>query len=477
MKIGNILAAGLAGILAASCADNTCHIEGVVESAQAGDTLLFARMNNDTFVPTDTLILDEGGKFTVNEPCDSTIIASYFFYDKQSQEAYSNVFFIESGKVSMRIGPDGKVSGTENNDLYQALTDSIYGLHEQMNAIYSMEPKDSMGMPLPSQEAENRLIALEQQASQLLEENVRKHIGKPLGYFLLLSCYDMFEPKEILELAEKVSADYQNIPALQHLKEEAVKSNATANGQTFIDVTMPSMDGGELKLSEVIKATALDSLTDCLATLAALIAVIVSRFAGVNIDGYMGIFVALFIAFAGVGIFRDTIGKLLGEAPDPEIVQKIRNRIFMHGGVHGIHDLMVHSYGHKYYATVHVEVDSKMPMMEGHDLADTIERDFACNTDIVLVVHLDPVVLDNPKCNACRVLVEEIVKEIDPSFSVHDFRMVDGISHTNLIFDVAIPFECKLSPQEVKDEISRRVRERDKKLFAVPTVEPSISTE
>ena len=229
--------------------------------------------------------------------------------------------------------------------------------------------------------------------------------------------------------------------------------------------------------SEVIKATALDSLTDCLATLAALIAVIVSRFAGVNIDGYMGIFVALFIAFAGVGIFRDTIGKLLGEAPDPEIVQKIRNRIFMHGGVHGIHDLMVHSYGHKYYATVHVEVDSKMPMMEGHDLADTIERDFACNTDIVLVVHLDPVVLDNPKCNACRVLVEEIVKEIDPSFSVHDFRMVDGISHTNLIFDVAIPFECKLSPQEVKDEISRRVRERDKKLFAVPTVEPSISAE
>ena len=229
--------------------------------------------------------------------------------------------------------------------------------------------------------------------------------------------------------------------------------------------------------SEVIKATALDSLTDCLATLAALIAVIVSRFAGVNIDGYMGIFVALFIALAGVGIFRDTIGKLLGEAPDPEIMQKIRNRIFMHGGVHGIHDLMVHSYGHKYYATVHVEVDSKMPMMEGHDLADTIERDFACNTDIVLVVHLDPVVLDNPKCNACRVLVEEIVKEIDPSFSVHDFRMVDGISHTNLIFDVAIPFECKLSPQEVKDEISRRVRERDKKLFAVPTVEPSISAE
>ena len=227
--------------------------------------------------------------------------------------------------------------------------------------------------------------------------------------------------------------------------------------------------------SQVIKATALDSLTDCLATLAALIAVIVSRFAGVNIDGYMGIFVALFIAFAGVGVFRETIGKLLGEAPDPEITKKIRERIFMHGGVIGLHDLMVHSYGHKYYASVHVEVDSKMPMMQGHDLADTIERDFACNTDIVLVVHLDPIVTDDPKCNACRELVEKMVKEIDPSFGVHDFRMVDGISHTNLIFDVAIPFESKLSPQEVKEQIVRRVREYDKKLYAVPTIERNIS--
>ena len=227
--------------------------------------------------------------------------------------------------------------------------------------------------------------------------------------------------------------------------------------------------------SQVIKATALDSLTDCLATLAALIAVIVSRFAGVNIDGYMGIFVALFIAFAGVGVFRETIGKLLGEAPDPEITKKIRERIFMHGGVIGLHDLMVHSYGHKYYASVHVEVDSKMPMMQGHDLADTIERDFACNTDIVLVVHLDPIVTDDPKCNACRELVEKMVKEIDPSFGVHDFRMVDGISHTNLIFDVAIPFESKLSPQEVKEQIVRRVREYDKNLYAVPTIERNLS--
>ena len=224
--------------------------------------------------------------------------------------------------------------------------------------------------------------------------------------------------------------------------------------------------------SEAVKAAALDSLTDCLATSAVLIAVLVARYTGVDLDGYMGIVVALFIAFAGAGIFKETLGKLLGEAPDPDILKKIRDRIFTHEGVHGIHDLMVHSYGHsKYYASVHVEVDANMPMMEGHDLADRIERDFACNTDIVLVVHLDPVVLDNPKCNACRKMTEEIVAAIDPAFTVHDFRMVDGVSHTNLIFDVAIPFESKTSPEEVKEEVCRRVRERDKTLFAVPTVE------
>ena len=227
--------------------------------------------------------------------------------------------------------------------------------------------------------------------------------------------------------------------------------------------------------SEAVKAAALDSLTDCLATSAVLIAVLVARYTSVELDGYMGIVVALFIAFAGAGIFKETLGKLLGEAPDPDILKKIRDRIFTHEGVHGIHDLMVHSYGHsKYYASVHVEVDANMPMMEGHDLADRIERDFACNTDIVLVVHLDPVVLDNPKCNACRKMTEEIVAAIDPAFTVHDFRMVDGVSHTNLIFDVAIPFESKTSPEEVKEEVCRRVRERDKTLFAVPTVERGI---
>lgn len=228
--------------------------------------------------------------------------------------------------------------------------------------------------------------------------------------------------------------------------------------------------------SEAVRAASLDSLTDCLATSAVLIAVIVARYTDVNLDGYMGIVVALFIGFAGAGIFKETLGKLLGEAPDPDIIKKIRERIFTHEGVHGIHDLMVHSYGHsKYYASVHVEVDANMPMMEGHDLADRIERDFACNTDIVLVVHLDPVVLDNPKCNACRKLTEEIVAGIDPSFGVHDFRMVDGVTHTNLIFDVAIPFDSKLDPEEVKERVTRLLREHDRTLFAVPTVERNLT--
>ena len=264
MKPKHIFAIGLATIFSA-CTDDTCHIKGTVESAQAGDTLLLAQMKDDTFVPADTIILKENGRFTIEKKCDSTVIASYFFYDQQAQEAYSNIFFMENGNIKLHIGPNGTVEGTENNDLYQALTDSVYTLHERMNAIYNGQPKDSAGMPCPDVAAENELVALEQQANQWLKENVRKHIGKPLGYFLLLSCYDLFEPKEILELAEGVSSHYQHSRAISYLKEEAARNNATANGQSFIDITIPSMDGGELRLSEVIRANEL-TLVDCWAS-------------------------------------------------------------------------------------------------------------------------------------------------------------------------------------------------------------------
>lgn len=227
--------------------------------------------------------------------------------------------------------------------------------------------------------------------------------------------------------------------------------------------------------SEVLKATATDSLTDAISTTAVTVAVIISHFVNFNLDGYMGLAVAVVIAWAGIDILKNTMSKLLGQAPDKTFIEGIRSRIMAYEGVLGIHDLAVHNYGpHKYYASVHVEVDAKVPTMESHDLMDRIERDFAENTDIVLIIHSDPVVTDDPEINLLKQKVTEMVTSIDERFRIHDFRAVKGVTHTNLIFDVAIPFDTKLSAEEIKTRISQLVSAYDPTLFVVATVEKQL---
>lgn len=227
--------------------------------------------------------------------------------------------------------------------------------------------------------------------------------------------------------------------------------------------------------SEVLKATATDSLTDAISTTAVTVAVIISHFVNFNLDGYMGLAVAVVIAWAGIDILKNTMSKLLGQAPDKTLIEGIRSRIMAYEGVLGIHDLAVHNYGpHKYYASVHVEVDAKVPTMESHDLMDRIERDFAENTDIVLIIHSDPVVTDDPEINLLKQKVTEMVTSIDERFRIHDFRAVKGVTHTNLIFDVAIPFDTKLSAEEIKTRISQLVSAYDPTLFVVATVEKQL---
>lgn len=227
--------------------------------------------------------------------------------------------------------------------------------------------------------------------------------------------------------------------------------------------------------SEVLKATATDSLTDAISTTAVTVAVIISHFVNFNLDGYMGLAVAVVIAWAGIDILKNTMSKLLGQAPDKTLIEGIRSRIMAYEGVLGIHDLAVHNYGpHKYYASVHVEVDAKVPTMESHDLMDRIERDFAENTDIVLIIHSDPVVTDDPEINLLKQKVTEMVTSIDERFRIHDFRAVKGVTHTNLIFDVAISFDTKLSAEEIKTRISQLVSAYDPTLFVVATVEKQL---
>lgn len=251
--------------LFASCSPQNCKITGTVENAKDGDTLYLARMSDGDFTTTDTIILHQG-KFTFQERCDSTIIASFFFHDRESNEIYSNVFFMEKGNIQLNIGLESKVSGTENNDIYQQVIDSIYALHGRMSDIYARQaPSTDTAEYGPDGETGQELVALEEQSNRLVTESVKKHIDKPVGYFLFISCYDMLAPQEVLELSRKVSPHYKNSNTLKYIEEDAKRSNMTSNGQSFIDVTIPSMNGGGLKLSDIVRDNKL-TLVDCWAS-------------------------------------------------------------------------------------------------------------------------------------------------------------------------------------------------------------------
>lgn len=229
---------------------------------------------------------------------------------------------------------------------------------------------------------------------------------------------------------------------------------------------------GKAISSETLKATAADSISDVVATTAVLISAIITRFTNLELDGYLGVVVALFIAVTGIGILKDTVSNLLGKAPDPDTVRDIEKRVLSFENVRGLHDLTVHDYGqNKLYATVHVEVDAQMSITSAHDLADRIEKDFAEHTAIALTVHIDPLVYDDPELNRLREETHRIVENIDPTLKMHDFRLVGGDTHKNLVFDVAVPFDCKLSDTEILKRIKEGVSLLDGHYDAVATVE------
>ena len=228
--------------------------------------------------------------------------------------------------------------------------------------------------------------------------------------------------------------------------------------------------------AELLKATASDSLSDVFATTAVLVSVVISPLTGFNTDGIMGIVVAVLIAIAGVGILRDTLNHLLGASPTEELIKSIEERIRCFDGVLGIHDLHVHNYGpNKFYASVHVEVDSAVDVMESHDMIDEIERDFANNTDIMLVIHLDPIVIGDPELDTYRQEILVIVQQLDKAFDIHDFRMVKGPTHTNLIFDVAVSYDTKLTSTQIVEHIQQQISLAHPNVYVVPTVERKLS--
>lgn len=231
--------------------------------------------------------------------------------------------------------------------------------------------------------------------------------------------------------------------------------------------------------SSVMRATALDSISDVMATAAVLIAIMISHYTGINLDGYMGVVVALVIAKAGIEIVRDTLNELLGQAPDPEFINEVVSKVLSYEGVLGIHDLVVHSYGeNKTFITIHAEVNAHDDILISHDLMDVIEKDFKQQDNIDLVIHMDPVDFDDPFTNELRMRTMEAIQSIDSSLSMHDFRVVRGNTHNNLIFDVVVPFHFRLSNEDLLMEILKKLPQNDDGIVneAVITLDSAYTT-
>ncbi|MEM0531417.1 cation diffusion facilitator family transporter [Zongyangia sp. HA2173] len=224
--------------------------------------------------------------------------------------------------------------------------------------------------------------------------------------------------------------------------------------------------------SEALQATAADSLNDVYSTSAVLIGSLLAHFTGWQLDGYLGILVAAFIIFSGIRLVIETANPLLGMAPDKELVERIHHTILSYDGVIGIHDLVIHNYGpDRCFASVHVEVPASQDILVSHDIIDNIEHDFMNNFHIHLVIHLDPIVTDDARINQLRDQLEQILKDVSPQISMHDFRVVFGSTHSNLIFDVSVPIDFPTSDKELCHLISCRVKEIGRQYYTVITVD------
>ena len=211
--------------------------------------------------------------------------------------------------------------------------------------------------------------------------------------------------------------------------------------------------------SEALQATAADSLNDVFSTGAVLLSTLVYQFTAIPIDGWVGMLVAIFITVSGVKLIMETGSPLLGQAPDPQMVQELEEKITAYDGVIGIHDLQVHNYGPgRVFATVHAEVPANRDILVSHDIIDNIEREVGHEMNLNLVIHMDPVVTDDERLNQLHAQVQQIVAGIDSNLSMHDLRAVFGPTHTNLVFDVVVPPGFSLSDSELSRRIEQQVQ-------------------
>ena len=235
--------------------------------------------------------------------------------------------------------------------------------------------------------------------------------------------------------------------------------------------------GRKLNASAML-ATAADSLSDCIATGAVLISLIVGYIFKINIDGYTGVLVALFVFKAGFEAANDTLKPLLGQAPDPEFVKALEDSVLEDNKIKGIHDLHIHDYGPgRVVVSLHAEIPAEMNVMEAHDIIDSTEDKIKKKYKCDISIHMDPVETENERVNELKKTVGEIINEISPKLNFHDFRITQGPMRTNIIFDIEIPFGFEMKDSDVIKEISRRVKALDESYYVVIQVDKVVVNE
>lgn len=229
---------------------------------------------------------------------------------------------------------------------------------------------------------------------------------------------------------------------------------------------------GRMIKSESVEATSKDSRNDVIATSVVLLGAVITMLTGVNLDGYMGAAVALFIVFSGVQLTISTADPLLGQAPEGELVQTITEKILSYPGIIGMHDLAVHNYGvGRCFASAHCEVDAKNDILVSHDLIDNIERDFSRDLGIHMVIHLDPVIVGDARTDALHCKVQSLVTALYPTVTIHDFRVIWGVTHSNIVFDAAVPFAVKDSDAVITQKLEAEIQKLDPDYRTVVTID------
>ena len=210
--------------------------------------------------------------------------------------------------------------------------------------------------------------------------------------------------------------------------------------------------------SNTLKANSVDTRNDIISTTAILISMIIMGIFKINIDGLLGLTVSGFVIYSSIGMIKEVLEPIIGIIPTEEQVNEITEKILKYDYVEGIHDLVIHNYGvHNDFVTVHVEIDSKMDIMKAHDMMDNIEKDFKEELGICLTIHMDPIVVGDPEIDMLQTKVVQTIHKLDKELKIHDFRVVKGITHTNILFDCIVPFEKEHTEESLKEYLMKEI--------------------